>query len=187
MIDRRRWTKQLTQMRMRLETAGRGCLLVVATTERNLEEGLADVLTEAMNGQALSWTFDPAYPSLAAYLETLPPDGPRVVLAHGLDDLTQEARARSITSTGSEKRWPAPAGPSSSLFGRRRFMTLPFRPAIFGPGAPAFLSSRPRRMNRSGRRRWPHSASASRPPWRPSVAAIWNPSSPHTAGWTSGD
>ncbi|MFN3762511.1 MAG: NACHT domain-containing protein, partial [Anaerolineae bacterium] len=116
MIDRRRWTEQLTQMRMRLETAGRGCLLVVATTDRNLEEGLADVLTEAMNGQALSWTFDPAYPSLAAYLETLPPDGSRVVLAHGLDDLPQEARTRALHYLNREREALARTGRAIVLF-----------------------------------------------------------------------
>ncbi len=116
MIDLRRWTEQLNDIRTTLEATGQGCLLIVATTDPALEKDLADLLTEALDGRVESWTFDPSYPSLAAYLGTLPPDGPRVVLAHGLDRLPAEARTRALRHLNREREALARTGRSIVLF-----------------------------------------------------------------------
>ncbi|MCX7681417.1 MAG: NACHT domain-containing protein, partial [Anaerolineae bacterium] len=116
MIELQRWVEQLTEMRTVLAAADRGCLLVVATADAALEQDLAGVLAEALDGRVEQYAFDAAYPSLAAYLETRPSDGPRVVLAHGLDDLPAEARARALRHLNREREGLARTGRSIVLF-----------------------------------------------------------------------
>ncbi len=118
MIDLRQWVEQLAEIRTMLETAGRGCLLVVTTTDPALERGLAGILREALDGRAGEYIFDRYYPSLSAWMETLPPDGPRVVLVHGLDDLPTDARARALRHLNREREALARAGRSVVLFVR---------------------------------------------------------------------
>jgi len=117
-VDIRRWIEQLTEMRTALESAERGCLLVVVTTDGSLEQDLAEVLAEAVDGQGARYTFDPIYPSLAAHLETLSPSPPRLVLALGLDDLPPEPRQRALEYLNQERESIRRTGHSVVLFVR---------------------------------------------------------------------
>ncbi|RLC60169.1 MAG: hypothetical protein DRI80_11300, partial [Chloroflexota bacterium] len=115
-VDIQQWVEQLTRIRTELRATERGCLLIVATSDADLERDLAQVLAEAADGRVERYTFDPTYPSLAAYLGTLPSDPPRVVLALGLDDLPAESRLRALDYLNMEREALRRAGHSALLF-----------------------------------------------------------------------
>ncbi|MBM4467086.1 MAG: NACHT domain-containing protein, partial [Chloroflexi bacterium] len=99
--------------------AEKGCLLLVAVDDGELCDGLVAALKEHLDGQVdlREHRLDFAYPSLGAYLRTLPPPPGRAgILVYGLDDLPEEARERAFRYLNTEREVMRLAGHSIVLF-----------------------------------------------------------------------
>jgi HEAT repeat protein/energy-coupling factor transporter ATP-binding protein EcfA2 len=99
--------------------AERGCLLLVAVDDEDIRGGIVAALKEHLDGQVdlSEHSLDPTYPSLGAYLRTLPsPTGRAAVLVYGLDELPKEAKERAFFYLNLEREIMRLAGRSVVLF-----------------------------------------------------------------------
>ena len=117
--ESRAWAEQVQEILEHLRMAERGCLLLVAVDDEKVQEGIVSALKEHLDGQMelSEHALDPTYPSLGAYLRTLPPPtGRAAVLVYGLDDLSEEAKERAFRYLNLEREVMRLAGRSVVLF-----------------------------------------------------------------------
>ncbi|MFQ5857197.1 MAG: NACHT domain-containing protein, partial [Anaerolineae bacterium] len=116
--------EQLEEMNLHLRWSERGCLLIAATSDPDLEAAIAEDLKRRLAGEVevLDFTFagEPVENlSLSYRLRTLPPpDGNAVLFVYGLDDLSPEDRETAIRSLNWGRERLAWAGYSVVLWVR---------------------------------------------------------------------
>ncbi len=89
----------LQETTVHLRMAAEGCLLVAVTDDDRLRREVKAIVVERLYSQATfdEYVFDPIYPSLAAYLEALPPpQGQSILFVEGLEALPPEKQTHAL-------------------------------------------------------------------------------------------
>ncbi|MCK4471754.1 MAG: hypothetical protein KAW49_08205, partial [Anaerolineae bacterium] len=89
----------LQETTVHLRMAAEGCLLIAVTDDDRLRREVKATMVERLYSQATfdEYVFDPIYPSLAAYLETLPPpQGQSILFVEGLEALPPEKQTHAL-------------------------------------------------------------------------------------------
>jgi len=185
--ESRAWAEQVQEILEHLRMAERGCLLLVAVDDEKVQEGIVSALKEHLDGQMelSEHALDPTYPSLGAYLRTLPPPtGRAAVLVYGLDDLSEEAKERAFRYLNLEREVMRLAGRSVVLFIKSDTVPelMQRSPDFYAWSSGLFEFQ----MNWRRRGSWRPSASCwPEATWRGCAAATWSIWSMNTSGWIS--